>query len=88
MNACRSKSDAQRDHLINTAEAREHDAKEHCQYEILMAENIADGIITKCRQERESMKIGVSTAMQHLQKLQEQADEVLGFIGIGSFIGS
>ena len=72
-----SKTKSKRDHITGIADAHVQDARKHCEYEVMLAENVADGAVLKCRQERQNMKVAVPAAQKRLENLREQADMVL-----------
>lgn len=77
---CQSLEDstaAQRDQLSAKAEHRQQEAQKNCEYDLLMAENIAEGTLNKYQQERQSLKAAVPAARDQLQRIEDEARALL-----------
>jgi len=77
LNALEAETKTRRDNFISNAEALEQNAKKNCEYEVMLAETIADGTAIKTRKERHRVKATISAAKRGLETLREQGDMVL-----------
>ena len=77
MRALDDDADNKRSQLTSTAESRELRDSKHCEYETLLAGDIAEGAIAKHQQERQALKIAIPAAQRELEKLSKQADDAL-----------
>ena len=69
----------ERDRITGDAEARDREARHECEYDILTAENIAEGTETTCQLERRKLKGVLGASGRELEELAEQAQSTMGW---------
>jgi len=68
---------ARRDHSISQAELEAQEAQKNYEYEVMLADNVAEATEKRCRQDRRNIQEAVPAAKQRLDYLQEQAQGVM-----------
>ncbi|MCP4711264.1 MAG: cell division protein FtsK [Planctomycetes bacterium] len=66
------------DQLVNHAELEMHEAEKNYEYEVMLAENVAEATEKRCRQDRRNIQEAVPVAKRRLDELQGQADGIMG----------
>ena len=79
LGALNANTETWRDHVVSKAEAHEQQAQRNCDYEVMTAENIAEGNVSKYEQERRKIEHGVTDANARLDSLCEQADAIVRY---------
>ncbi|MCK4628125.1 MAG: hypothetical protein KAT56_03925, partial [Sedimentisphaerales bacterium] len=77
LNTLDTNTKLKRDGIAGNSEAHEQDAKKNCEYELMLAETIADGALKKCQQEHQEIEAAIPAAKQRFENIQEQADIIL-----------
>ena len=68
---------SQHDRVTNSAETRERKVRDNCNYDVLTAENVADGVTAQAEQERQILQAATNEALESLNRLAADADAVL-----------
>ncbi len=74
MQSLEAKTRLERDRIVGDAEARDREARHECEYDILTAENIAEGTVSTCQSDRRKLEGLLVTSHRELGELAEQAD--------------
>ncbi len=77
LNTLETDTKLKRDRIVGNGEAHEQEAKKNCEYELMLAETVADGALKRCQQERKEIEAAIPAARQRFETIQEQADMAL-----------